>query len=356
MAIEYKLNEIKVDLANYRHYWRGIPKIGKTTLFRDFIMELYGSPKYGLLLSLGRENGYSLLNNLTAEKCEDWYRFVEVVDDLVENKANNEFKFVCLDTVDRGFEISEKKVLEIHQARKGERCDSIDAALGGFTKGKIKAKQILEEQVDRLEKAGYGMVWIGHSKPKQLGDQVTDTVYEKVTGSLEFKYDSLFSDRADFSPMIASESIVDKNGKLKETKRYIYFRSNPNIDAGSRVGEEFFPEKIEYSAKGYIETVTKAIEAVAGVSGKVAEKQRKQEQENLEQKGKEFGKKEKEFKYGNFATLEEYKENMMTVAKSLSPEDSAEKKSELKRLELPTNIKAIEDFEIAKKVYAVLNS
>jgi hypothetical protein len=77
--------------------------------------------------------------------------------------------------------------------------------------------------------------------------------------------------------MIVYESVA-KNKELKEQKRLMYFRSTPEVDAGSRIGEEFFPEKIEYSAKGYIDTVTKALELAAGVSGKKAQEIRKQEE------------------------------------------------------------------------------
>lgn len=357
MALKYEVNKIQINLANYRHYWRGIPKIGKTSLFRDFIMELYGDPKYGLLISLGQENGYKALKNVTAIDAPDWYSFVEIVDDLVENPSDNEFKFICLDTVDRGFEIAEKRVLDIHRAQKGEIATSIDGALGGFAKGKNKAKLLFEEQVARLEFAGYGQIWIGHTKSKQLGDQVTETVYEKITGSLEFKYDGLFSDRADVSAILATESVA-KDEKLKDVKRYIYFRSTANVDAGARIDQQYFPEKVEYSAKNYISAVTKALEDLAGVSGKSAEKQRNQEQEKLAESGKKFSEKQKEEHYGETPTSEnlvEYKAKMMKFIKELSAEDQNLKKEELVKAGLPSKFSAVEDIEVLKKIYAILS-
>ena len=355
MALKYEVNKIQINLANYRHYIRGVAKIGKTSLFRDFIMELYGDPKFGLLISLGQENGYKLLDNLTAMNAPDWYEFVTIVDDLVDNRTDNEFKFVCLDTVDRAFEIAEKRVLDIHRTQKGEIATSIDAALGGFAKGKAKARSLVEEQVSRLENAGYGSFWLGHTKAKQLGDQVTETVYEKITGSLEFKYDALFSDRADFIPMIATESIA-KDEKLKESKRYIYFRSTPNIDAGSRIDAKYFPDKVEYSAKNYIEAVTKALESAAGVSGKSADKIRKEEENKLIESGKKFSEKEKEERYGNLDVnnLADYKAKMMELAKQLSPEDRDSKKAELSKAGLPAKFTDIEDVEVLKKIYSIL--
>lgn len=358
MALKYEINQVKINLENFRFFVRGIPKIGKTTFFRDFIMEYYGDPKYGLLISLGQENGYKALANITGIQCKTWSDFTDVVDDLVENKSDNEFKFICLDTVDRGFEIAEDKVLDIHRAQKNESAFSIDAALGGFAKGKNKAKVLLEKQVAKLENAGYGMMWLGHTKIKTLGDQVTDVVFEKVTGSLEFKYDALFSDRADFTVMIATESLA-KDEKLTEQKRYIYFRSTPTIDAGSRIDPKYLPEKIECSAKGFIDTVTKALEQTANVSGKDADKLRKEQAKEAEKSAREFSENQKREKTGDGISLKEYLEKIVDLAQLLSPEEKKAKKLELESGKLPaspTEFKKIENMEIAQKVYKILIS
>lgn len=358
MALKYEVNKVKIDLENFRFYIRGLPKIGKTSFFRDFILENYGDAKYGLLISLGQENGFKALSNITAVQAVDWNEFTEVVDDLVENKSDNEFKFVCLDTVDRVFEIAEDKVLAIHRSQKGEAAFSIDAALGGFAKGKSKARVLVEKQVARLENAGYGMMWLGHTKLKSVGDQVTDVVFEKVTGSMEFKYDALFSDRADFTVMLATESIA-KDAKFVEAKRYFYFRSTPTIDAGSRVPAEFLPEKIEYSARAFIDTVTVALEKTAGVSGKDADKLRKEQEKERLQKANEFSQKEKKEKDVEGLSLEQFIDLLNTTAKGLSPEDRNEKIAELKSNDLPSTPKAfkeIESIEIAQKVHKILTS
>lgn len=359
MALKYEVNKVKIDLSSYRFFIRGIPKIGKTTFFRDFILEQYGDPKFGLLISVGQENGYKALTNITAIPCVDWASFTEVVDDLVENKADNEFKFVCIDTIDRVFEIAEDRVLVLHRQQKGESAFSIDAALGGFAKGKAKARVLVEKEIARLENAGYGMMWLGHTKLKSVGDQTTDAVYEKVTGSLEFKYDALFSDRADFTVMVATESVV-KEDKLVEAERYIYFRSTPTIDAGSRIAAEFFPVKIKYSARGFIDTVTKALESTAGVSGKDAEKLRKAEQKELAEKAVEFSKADKVEKLGDETlSLEDYIVELVVMAKGLSAEDKEIKQAELKEKKLPSSPKAfkeITDMALAVEVHKILAS
>jgi hypothetical protein len=45
--MKYTLNKIKVDLASYRHYWRGIPKIGKAQPLYSKIQTPYGEVKIG---------------------------------------------------------------------------------------------------------------------------------------------------------------------------------------------------------------------------------------------------------------------------------------------------------------------
>jgi hypothetical protein len=56
-----ELNQPTVSFEDYRHYWRGTPKIGKTTMWRDMVMKLYNNPYAGMLLSLGNESGYKAL-------------------------------------------------------------------------------------------------------------------------------------------------------------------------------------------------------------------------------------------------------------------------------------------------------
>ena len=84
MAREYKTNEVKVDLASYRHYWRGVKKAGKTTLFYQLMMKLYGDPSYGLELSVGNERGYKALDGMVYDEAPDWGTLMEIVDCLRE--------------------------------------------------------------------------------------------------------------------------------------------------------------------------------------------------------------------------------------------------------------------------------
>ena len=356
MPIVYQENVVKLDIASYRHYWRGEPKVGKTTLFRDLIIALYGNPKHGLLVSLGQETGYKALTNLYAHDCPTWSDWVETVEDLSENKENNEFKILALDTVDELIEMAEREVLRIHRAQKGESATSINAALGGYGAGKKKARSLVEDSIAKLERAGYGMIYIGHTKVKDVTEKATDSSYQVLTGSLEFAYDAIFSDRADIMAMMVSESNI-KDERIKERKRYIYLRSTNFIDAGSRV--KGLPEKVELSAESYISAIKNSLETTAGVDGKKAESQRKLEIENREQEAKKFIEQQKAQKvqsYGDFQTLKEYVDYLSEYVKSFSPETRAMKKDELTKKSLPYKFNEISDLETAKKVYAIVVS
>ena len=62
--VKPQINTIKPDIAKLSIYLRSTKKFGKTTLFRDVILEKYGDPSYGLLIGCGDEVGYKLLDNL----------------------------------------------------------------------------------------------------------------------------------------------------------------------------------------------------------------------------------------------------------------------------------------------------
>lgn len=348
--MDYQLNKVKLDLASYRHYWRGTPGSGKTSTFRDLIIEEYSDPYYGLLISLGQEIGYKALDNLVVKDCPDWGSFTDVVEDLVENKEENKFKLLCLDTVDELVEMAERKVLQIHRQQKGESAVSINASLGGYGAGKKKARSLIEEQIAKLERAGYGMVYISHSKLRDVNEKSTDQTYQMLTGALEFAYDAIFADRADIMAMFTVESNVVKE-RVTDSQRWMYFRSNNFIDAKSRFA--YVPERAELSAKNYIKVLKEALEKSGGVSGKEAEKIRKEEVSERQEKAETFIKEVKTEKYPNL-TLEQYQNEVLDYAKTLSPEIREVKKAELKRKGLSTNFKEIDDMETLKKVRAIL--
>ena len=68
-------------------YLRSTKKFGKTTLFRDVILEKYGDPSYGLLIGCGDEVGYKLLDNLNFVQVTSWQDVKELVEWLIAEKG-----------------------------------------------------------------------------------------------------------------------------------------------------------------------------------------------------------------------------------------------------------------------------
>ena len=272
----FKMNTVRVDLCSYPPYvLMGQRGIGKTTLFRDIVLEEYGSPEYGLLISCGNESGYHALDNLQVEEVKEWTKeygypekedgvpedmwtrgLVEVVDDLVFNKSNYKIKVVCFDTLDELYPMAEQRVFAEHKRKKGVFPESLNSALGGYGAGQNRAVELVTEQIARLRNAGYGVFLIGHVKVKDKIDPVTGDVYEQYTNNLSNKYFGAVADNAQMVVNIVNElNIVgggdDKAGRVSGSSRMMYFRDTGLIDAKSRfVG---MPDKLPLSAKNFLE-------------------------------------------------------------------------------------------------------
>lgn len=294
----FKMNKVKVDLCSYPQYVIiGQRGIGKTTLFRDIVIEEYGSPEFGLLISCGNESGYHALDNLQVEEVREWskeYGFpeseegvpeefwtrglVEVIDDLVFNKSNYKIKLVCFDTLDELYPMAEQRVFYEHKKKKGSYPESLNSALGGYGAGQNRAVELVTEQMARLLNAGYGVFFIGHVKVKDKIDPVTGDVYEQYTNNLSNKYFGAVADSAQMVVNIVNELNVtggsdDKAGRITGSTRSMYFRDTGLIDAKSRfVG---MPEKLPLSAQNFLQAFKEGVKN--SQSNPISEKEMKKQ-------------------------------------------------------------------------------
>ena len=136
-----KMNVVECELGNYIHFWRGLPKTGKTTLFRDLVLELYKDPKKGLLVVFGNELGHKSLHQLQFEEITVWDApedadgnrgFVQLVDDLIRNNKNYGIKLIAFDTIDKMIEVATEEVKRQSTIETGKVCTSINSAFGGY--------------------------------------------------------------------------------------------------------------------------------------------------------------------------------------------------------------------------------
>ena len=285
MAI--KMNVIKADLRRYPHFViLGESKVGKTTLFRDLVLYNYKDPKRGLLISLGNEEGYHALDKLQYEDITEWDKFedeegnrgfIQVVDDLVENKKSLGIEMIGIDTLDELVKLAEDEVFEIHRRKYNKYPVSIKAALGGYQEGPKKAISLVMDQISRINRAGYAVFIFGHTKRKDKEDIYTGYTYEEVTNDLMSTYFSPIENssqmvvnivkESDFSDVLRTKEVqAKKNGDEKEEvevrrkigeTRMMYFMGTGYVHAGTR-----FPkivEKLPLSAENFMKAFEDAV-------------------------------------------------------------------------------------------------
>ena len=274
----WKKNEVSVDIAHYRHYWRAPKKWGKTTLFANLVQELYGDMDRGLLISCGNERGYSALDGLVYVDCPEWGTLTEVVDDLVENKEDNSFAIIAFDTADELVAMAQKEVIRLDFRKTSERHE-FNACFGGYGAGRRKVEELINSIITKLGDSGYGLIFIGHTKIRDIKEKNGDE-YQMLTSNLSSDYDGIFANKADICMMGIIEKSID-DGFVQNAERYMVFRGDGYIDAGGRFAD--IESRVEVSAKNYIKTVSdairKSIKSHEATDEYIAEKAKKEQQE-----------------------------------------------------------------------------
>lgn len=286
MAIQFKTNQVKCDIGSYIHYWRGLKKSGKTTLFYDLVREQYKDLNKGLLIAIGDEIGYQALDGLVYVETPTWGDLVETIDELVDNKEGNEFEIVCFDTVDEMVKLAQEETKRLHKKVKGTTVE-FNACFGGYGAPRKKVEELIDEQIARVRRAGYGLVYIGHTRLRDVKEKNGDE-YQMLMSNLSADYDGIFSNKADIVMTISIEKNIDDNKHIDGVNRYMYFRSDGFVDAGGRFSQ--MPERIEYGAINYIEAFEQGVKGAitSKISDKEIEKRKKQEKEEREAKAAEY--------------------------------------------------------------------
>lgn len=307
--MEFKKNTVKCDIGSYIHYWRGIKKSGKTTLFYDLVKEQYGDLEKGLLISVGNEIGYQALDGLIYINTPTWSDVEEVVTELVENKADNKFEVVCFDTVDELIKLAKAEVVRLHKKKTGNVVE-FNAALGGYGAPRDKVNELIDTVLAKIRSAGYGLVLIGHCKIKDIKEKNGDA-YQKLGSNLNEDFDNIFANKADIIMTIYSEKEIDESKHISDVQRYMYFRTDGFVDAGGRFKN--IPDRVEYGARNYIDAFEQAVKgAINGdVTDKEITKRKKAEKAERDKAAAEFAKVEKSAKANE--ELEARREDFISV-------------------------------------------
>ena len=131
--VKPQINIIKPNIKNVSIYLRSVKKFGKSTLFRDVIMEKYGDPTYGLLVEVGMEHGANLLDNINTTHIESYKDLMELKKWLIEEKGReHNIKLIGIDVVDELIPMVEDYTIKLSRKETGKPCKTILEAYGGL--------------------------------------------------------------------------------------------------------------------------------------------------------------------------------------------------------------------------------
>lgn len=268
-----QINKITTDMKGLTIYLRAVKKFGKSTLFRDAVLEKFHDPTKGMLVGLGAEMGYGLLDNLNCTHCDTWDELVDLKNWLIEAKGKeHNIEMVAFDVVDEFFPIVEKEVVRLNNIENPKKqVTSVKAAFGGYNAGPEKVQEIAKDYFLDLKKAGIGVWAIAHTKfknVKQKGD--IDDGYQSLSSTLNSNYESVFGDVFDcvltgyIDRAIEDETVTvgDKDKTIHHATdeiRKLYFRGTTFIDAGCRFADGAVPEFMVFDkpnmAKDFIDVL-----------------------------------------------------------------------------------------------------
>lgn len=301
MAKFGKKNKVSLNPLDANICLLGLPKIGKTTIMKEIAEKLVGE-NY-LFLEMYRENGAKYIEDIIYEDVPDWDTFVEIVDDIVENRTTDyaDLKVVFLDTLDNALQLAEQESIRLwNKENPAKRTTAINAAWGGYMKGQDKAMELLQEQLFKLRTVGVAFSVIGHVRQTTITDPITNESYQQITSDVSQRYFNQLKKNIDLVGIAYIDRELTKNkvnGKevstVKSETRKIKFRDdNYTVDSGSRMSQ--ICSEINFDADEFIEAMKNALEAEVKKGGKSVEDRRvenaKEEAENMKRLAEEESK------------------------------------------------------------------
>lgn len=364
----FKINKVKADLCSYPPYiFLAERKFGKTTFWYDLVREAWNDDAKGLLISFGNEEGYHALDGIQVEVAKKWSApydeetelrgFVQIVDDIIENNKEYGIKGVCFDTLDTMVDVATDEVLRQHRVEKGTVCKSLNDAFGGFARGVDRLVELIREQESRLRDAGLAVFYLCHTKNKEKTDLKSGEKYEQITNNLQ---GNIYTKIADAAQMVMV-GLIERdivNGKIIDEQRSVYLRGTSEVDAGSRFPDGGLPEKIELSARAFMNAFESAVKASIKTPGKSIADMKKDEEIKATKKAEIAKKKEAEakLKAAEEAKRYDYIEEIKT--KMVNANDKT--KEEFKNKVIATGCKNISDenipIEVLKDIIALIDS
>jgi hypothetical protein len=312
-----KKNVPKVDLQAYNVLAAGGYKSGKTRLWKEVIELFYPSePDAGLLLAW--EDGYNTweLESVVDMHNRNWEFFRNtIVPDLVqEAKDGRVSKVIGIDTVDRLIDSASNFIIRKWNSKYGTDYESIQEFNENIKEDNVWVALRTEiwTQIDKLKKAGYGMIWLAWTKEKE-----TTTIDGLKFNSIELMMSNtgkkIFESQAHLICCLHSDvKVLDKEGneidenlKTKKGKEVasnfhttevnMYFRPSNYINiAGGRFTE--LPEKVPYSAENFLKVFEDAVKGQLKKTKTDIKNLKEEQAKDREENAQEYIKKEEENK------------------------------------------------------------
>lgn len=222
----------------------GLPKIGKTSLVASF-------PK-SLIFSF--EPGTNGLNNIYKINITSWKDFKLAVKQLANDKVKEKFDFVSVDTVDIAYDLCEQYICSTN----GVQSIGDIPYGGGWTKLKKEFSKIFRD----IAMMGYGIIFISHAQEKTIKENGEE--YPRIVPACPSIAANIVNKLVDFIIYIGIEysSAEDEIGT-----RYMYFKGNKHMQAGSRF--RYIPDKVKFGYQELVDAVNDAIDKQVGSEGTV---------------------------------------------------------------------------------------
>lgn len=358
--------KVEIDL-NPLHYNIGLlgeSGIGKSTIMKDICEKLAGEDGY-LALDVGKEDGHDAIAGIVSERIEDWAKFIEVTDDIIDNKTTDykDLQVIIIDTYDQLFDLAEKEVIRLHNKKNPDKpkIDTINSAFGGFGKGLDKAIELVLDRLWELKKVGVSFIVVAHTKKKDIDDVVTGDQYSILTSDISQKYFNAIKTKLHFLGMayidrnIVQEKTGKKNlktgeditkGKIVSESRVIRFRDDTySVDSKSRFAD--IVDCISFNADEFIKAMQDAIMKEHGKGTLTVEQSKKKAAKEAKEKEK-FAAQYAEEKANNRAD-EDRNAELIDIIKTKFPDADDDTKAKVKSIMSKYNIPNFKDNDVSTK-------
>ena len=196
-----------------------------------------------------------------------WAEVKKYIRQLVSKpELKEKYNTICFDTVNYALEGCKQYIIDNYQSDHPEKLIDTFNKIPYGGGNELLSKEFKGE-INKLKRAGYGIVLVSHIKDKTFGKE-TENEYSKTVPDLTDKERNMISAMADFlligdfeTSTLEAAKKNDKDKVIKdavvETKRVLYLRTNESAEAGFRWPG--CPEKIPFDFDEFKRVFSEAV-------------------------------------------------------------------------------------------------